>query len=349
MGTTDTLAAPPVVDWRIPGWIPDPSMVPATRNEATGLFEPDYVLSSTAIVMAPGRTVLYHTDSEGNTVGWDAMEDARESAGHLETVLVGDTGMLLVDAARDHTKWGGHVNAYSLEPAAIVAEALRRGLVGPGVQVGIGNTSSFRVSAHLGTATQVVSRPSVPDRLVLWHGTADARLEDIAEHGLRAVDPELRMWKGDVDRGHPEYRDEAVYLAADPWMASTYAKRAVNILRRRGGRGVKGALLEIVLDAEDFNLLRPDDDFLLKLGKKHGDAGASWLDSLSYMAQVAFLGDIPPERIRVVADGLDPLNRAWDMAATHPDLRDDLPPPGEPYPEGERVCDRVGGSRLATR
>ena len=59
-------------------------------------------------------------------------------------------------------------------------------------------------------------------------------------------------------------------------------------------------ILQITISKSQYKNLRADDDYL----RQHTQATpADWLDSLSYFGQVAFQGTVPPNKIKVVAQG----------------------------------------------
>lgn len=217
-------------------------------------------------------------------------------------ILLTPQGNIILDRSQDHTKWSGSKNLYTREIPRMVKELLKRRIIKKTAKIYVGNWAG-QWGEMIGTAEQILQFQEYPDDLVLYHGTNNVRAEEILRDGLKAMPVQQRQWRGRADRGHPEYRDEAVYLTATPYQATTYTRRAVNVARRHGIKNTHQVILKIVLNKQDYGKLRADDDYLQKMDGK-GDP-MNWRESLSYFGQVAFVGSIAPSQISVYRDFKD--------------------------------------------
>jgi len=226
----------------------------------------------------------------------------------ITKILVTVEGNVVLNQSMDHTRWPGNRNMYSKDVPEIVGELLKRKVIYGWSKVHIGNWAGKR-GTEIGTADEIMKRGNLPDVLTLYHGTNDDRWEEIQKVGLTPLPVDQRMWKGREDRGHPEYRDQAIYLTASPTQAVTYAKRAVNMARRHGYSGRLPVILQVQVSKKDWGNFRPDDDYLKKMGAKASEA--DWYSSLSYFGQVAYLGAIPPGQVKLFRQ-LNPKD-IWDI------------------------------------
>ncbi len=218
----------------------------------------------------------------------------------ITEILLTPERNVIIDDRQDDTRWPGEKNRYTRTLLPIAKELLRRRIVNKTSKLYVGNWAG-QWGNLVGTIQEILTAPEIPDQLTLYHGTNNFRAEEILANGLKPVPLSQRMWKGRADKGHPEYRDEAVYLSASPSQAAQYAQRAVNMARRHGVLRSKPIVLQVIINKEDYPKLRPDDDFL----EKRPDAGREdWHESLSYFGQVALVGSVPPNQISVA--------KAWE-------------------------------------
>jgi 8-oxo-dGTP pyrophosphatase MutT (NUDIX family) len=289
-------AALQVVDFRDPNYKP----------ELNSYWGPKW--AAVAAHIAVGRTKIFlYNYAEGNTLDWREMLDVIYSDGAFvasNQAVLTKTGNLLMDAG--HT-WGSK-SRFSSNLAGYIRPIYEAGLVKGNAEVWLGNTASLR-GRKLGTVDEFLEKRNIqlPDQLVLYHGTSDVAAEEILREGLKAQPVHRRVWHKDVLSKHPDWRGSAVYLTVDLYQAHYYATKAVNVLRRRGYRGVKPVVLKVLVPKAYFNNFLPDDDYLTKLyGKSPRNPrqldlfhDLSWLGSLGEMSQVAYLGSIPPAWLSV--------------------------------------------------
>lgn len=286
---------PPIVDFRQLG--------PPPRDLL------DRFSRGTLVVLGAAETLLYYW-GDHNIHPWETVIDRAHAIAKTSDWQQGDpTGVMLtpgggviLDVDTDSTCWPGVMCRYTVDVRAVVAELRRRGIVGDDTKIYDGNWASQR-GVLLGTASEVMAVASTPPEFLLYHGTNDVRAPEILRRGLIAMPVAERMWKGRSDRGHPEYRDLAVYLTTTYTRAMSYAERAVRVARRHGYRRVKPVVLQVVVDKALFQNFRADDDFLAR--RKHEKKPASekdWYASLAYFGQVALIGGVEPSRISVAQD-----------------------------------------------
>jgi RNA:NAD 2'-phosphotransferase (TPT1/KptA family)/GNAT superfamily N-acetyltransferase/2'-5' RNA ligase/8-oxo-dGTP pyrophosphatase MutT (NUDIX family) len=141
-----------------------------------------------------------------------------------------------------------------------------------------------------------------------YHGTAAENLDDILKNGLKASkDMSSNEW------------GRSVYLACDAYTAKNYEGH------QGKGRG-NWVILEIDGNKLHEDLLRPDDyDFrdifesLPEEEKAKCEGNWAWCDwriSLEHSCQVAYMGDVPPDAIKVVptpkfSAKINPKLKAW--------------------------------------
>jgi hypothetical protein len=259
------------------------------------------------VVLGPDDVTLFYSWGHYNVIPWEEVlrkaQEAVTAGGFQQSIT--DISLhrkhVMIDSRPDTYKWGRVRTRYSLDVKQIVRELLRRGIIAETTPVKIGNWAS-QIGTLVGTAHQVAGRLDIPPRLVLYHGTTDVQFEDIATLGLRPMPLEHRVWKdAGGRRGHPLHREEAVYLTAALVSAEYYARKAVNVLRARGYRGVKPVVLRVRLSVRDFPGLRADDDYLSQRRFQNKPASEEdWFGSLQEFGQVAFLGTIPPRQLEVI-------------------------------------------------
>jgi hypothetical protein len=253
-----------------------------------------------------GKTKIFlYRWGNGNLVEWrDLCDQLHADGAPVQGVVLTRQGRLIVEHSMGDTSWSGARNRFTGGLQHVLFPLHEAGLIRDTTTVYAGNWASV-TGQRLGLVRDLLAHPEglpVPKRLVLYHGTNSKAAEDILHLGLRAVPVDQRAWKGDRLSQHPSYRQEAVYLTVDPQQAQYYAKKAVNVARRRGSQGVKPVVLRITIPSGSIKNLRPDDDYLAKVQKSEQDV--DWLESLKYMSQVAYLGSIPANWIKVAWEGV---------------------------------------------
>jgi hypothetical protein len=117
--------------------------------------------------------------------------------------------------------------------------------------------------------------------------------------------PEIRG--GYYEKDSPYYRRENDLSGMpDSWFkekVAEYTKRVASLERTVAYSGtIVPLLMQITLTKSEFNKLMADDDFLIQ---NKGHDPADWQKSLSDFGQIAFRGTIPPNRIKIIAQGKD--------------------------------------------
>lgn len=271
-----------VVDLRDPNWVP-------------GEYDKKE-LNRTMVNIHNGKTFLYRW-GRGNTLEWpDVISQVGDHEGMM--LLTKNNNLILPDFLGSR-KWSGIRNIYTDTTYTFVRDLLDSGVLTPDSKIYIGNWA--RGDGHfIGRAGEIGSGPKqIPSRLVLYHGTSSDRLEDIQDYGLRPMPKELRPWKSDVLKHHPEYREHAIYLTINKFQANYYAKKAVDVGRRARMSGIYPIVLKVIIPKSHYKRLLPDDDYLQQ---QLMQLGVTWMDSLKNFSQVAYLGTIPPEWIKIASE-----------------------------------------------
>jgi len=271
-----------VVDLRDPNWVPS----------QYDLKDKD----RTMINIADGKIFLYRWGN-GNKMNWDELRKTIRGS-HNDMILLTPGGSLVLPSrVGGDTKWEGARNLYTKGTKEWPEILLAAGIITPNTKVYIGNWAGSR-GTLVGKAGKLVKMDleNLPSKLVFYHGTDSTRLERIKQEGLAPRPREERVWKSDVLKHHPEWRESAVYLTIDKGQANYYAKKAVNVMRRNGYRDVKKVILKITIPRKAYRRLLPDDDYLMR---QLMQLGVTWIDSLKEFSQVAYLGSIPPEWIEI--------------------------------------------------
>lgn len=292
-------------------------------------------------------TILDKAGQEMDPIQGDILDIAALKSGYL------------IDRSRSIRSWSGNRNRYSTDIKPIVQRLVDLGFAGPATPFWIGNWASEDGEA-IGTARAILERPDAPKTLTLYHGTSSSRLPDIMRDGLRPLNVEDRVWnKGSTEKARPAHRDHSVYLTASRPQAEYYAKKAVDVDRKRRGpaavtaakRGIHVAdqslavidrrlkvahehekaaleaqraewdavkvksqkladidatgkiepvLLKVTIRSKDLGKLWADDDHL---AISPDTDPRDWQKSLSEFGQVAFADVIPPDRIKIIAQG----------------------------------------------
>jgi hypothetical protein len=186
-----------------------------------------------------GVIVWFH--GHENTMPWSELLDLlRRDA---DTGLMGEFDGIAVQGAgyvinrdRDNSKtWQGDRNRYSTDVRPIVQALLDRGVATPSMPIFLGLAGTTG-GERIGTVKSLLAQPETPDRITLFHGTSSIRAEIITKEGLKPMDFEKRVWNHtSIDKKRPEHREDSVYLTASRPQAEYYAKKAVDIDRKRLG------------------------------------------------------------------------------------------------------------------
>jgi len=255
----------------------------------------------TMVTIARGKIYLYRWGN-GNITDWQKVL-ATVGGQHNDMMSLTPNGSLILpNRVGGDTKWEGARNIFTDTTQLWVKILLVAGVVKPGTKVYIGNWAASN-GDFIGSAREIAKRDlsQLPHEMVFYHGTSSDRLEGVKTDGLKPQARELRPWKSDSMKRHPEWREHAIYLTYDKSQADYYARKAVKVARRAGQKGVKKVILKIAIPNTHYKRLLPDDDFLMR---QLIWIGVTWLDSLKSFSQVAYLGNIPVGWISVesVAD-----------------------------------------------
>lgn len=255
-----------------------------------------------AMVTIKGDTIyLFHWGHEGNVEDWKDVCSKTGSCREM-MVLTKRRNLLLPDSF-DDTKWSGKRNVWSDDVPNMVRIMKDANLIDDRSKIYIGNWAR-RSGEYIGIAKNIIGRnpDKLPNKMIFYHGTSSDRLELIRQYGLKPVSLELRPWKSDKLKNHPEYREHAVYMTVDKNQAHYYALKAMKVARRHKISGVKPILLKITVPKSNYKYLLPDDDYLQK---QLLQLGVTWLDSVKNFGQVAYLGNIPPDWIKIESENSD--------------------------------------------
>jgi hypothetical protein len=271
-----------VVDLRDPAWIP--SQYDAKDKDRT------------MINVTDGKIYLYRWGN-GNKMPWSELLKIKTGSHNDMMSLTPGGNLILPSRVGGDTNWEGARNLYTKGTKEWPEILLAAGIITPDTKVFIGNWAGSR-GTFVGKAGKLVKMDLVnlPSKLVFYHGTDSTRLEKIQQEGLGPQPREGRVWKSDVLKHHPEWRESAVYLTINKGQANYYAKKAVNVMRRNGYRNTKKVILKVTVPRKAYRRLLPDDDYLIR---QLMQLGVTWIDSLKEFSQVAYLGTIPPEWITV--------------------------------------------------
>lgn len=271
-----------VVDLRDPNWIP-------------GEYDKKEELSRTMISIWNGKIYLYRWGN-GNKSEWKDVVSVTGPHNNM-MLLTGKGNLVLPNRIGGDSKWEGARNIYSPGTKEWVKILMDAGIINDNAKIYIGNWASQK-GMYIGKAKYVITKDltKLPAKLSFYHGTSSDRIETIQREGLKPVPLELRPWKSEVLKNHPEYREHAVYLTFDIGQADYYARKAVKVARRHSIYGSKKAILKVTIPRSHYKRLLPDDDYLMR---QLIMIGVTWIDSLKNFSQVAYLGAIPPEWISI--------------------------------------------------
>ena len=278
-----------VVDLRKHDWTP-------------GEYDKPNDYNRTMVTIARGKIYLYRWGTTGNIYDWQKVL-ATVGGQHNDMMSLTPNGSLILpNRVGGDTKWEGARNIFTDTTQLWVKILLVAGVVKPGTKVYIGNWAGS-TGDFIGSAREIAKRDlsQLPHEMVFYHGTSSDRLENVKQDGLQPQARELRPWKSDALKHHPEWREHAIYLTYDKSQADYYARKAVTVARRHREKSVKKVILKITIPNTHYKRLVPDDDFLMR---QLIWIGVTWLDSLKGFSQVAYLGNIPVGWISVesVAD-----------------------------------------------
>jgi hypothetical protein len=270
-----------VVDFRDPNWIPGPY---------------DKKDAKRTMINIKGDKISLYRWGNGNIGEWKDIISTVGDHNDMMSLTPGGS-LILPDRVGGSSKWEGARNLYTYGTKEWPEILLQAGIINPETKVYIGNWAGSR-GTFIGRAGKLVTKDlnKLPSKMVFYHGTDSTRLEQIQKEGLGPRPREERVWKSDVLKYHPEWRERAVYLTADKGQANYYAKKAVAVARRAGNRDVKKVVLKITIPRKFYRQLLPDDDYLMR---QLIWIGLTWVDSLKSFSQVAYLGTIPPEWIEI--------------------------------------------------
>lgn len=203
--------------------------------------------SNTHIVLTKDGGALIYNYANGNKIEWNYKDGngegiykiaARAMDTDLQTDISGirltNNGGILISIHRDNGTWTGNRNRFSTDLRPVAERLLDLGIATPRTPIYVGNWARRDEEGELiGSVAQIVKAPSMPNRIMLYHGTTNARYIEIMKTGLVALDTDARVWNGDKKDRMPEHRADSVYLTASMNQAEYYAGKAVKVDRKR--------------------------------------------------------------------------------------------------------------------
>jgi hypothetical protein len=193
----------------------------------------------TFVVLTKGDgAVIFYYGNDGNRYEWkDVLEKSRE---HMDRSIQNDVldirvyrNGYLINIYRDDASWSGKRNRYSDDLAAMAKALKDRGLATDTTPLWVGNWARNDPTS-MGSVGKILSKPAMPTRLNLYHGTSTFRLAKIMREGLKPLDDGARVWS--KEKGVPDHRNDSIYLTADLGQAEYYADKAVKVDRNRLSR-----------------------------------------------------------------------------------------------------------------
>jgi hypothetical protein len=194
-----------------------------------------------------GAMIYYYYD--GNIMPWSSKDDEIGSDNIYKTISraldktiqdditsirLSHNGGIVIEKTRGIGSWSGDRNRYSIDIKPVVERLLNLNIISPRTPVYIGNWAHRDEAGELlGSAARVMNTAPTPNKLILYHGTSNARLTEIMQNGLRPLSKETRVWSRDVTNGVPDHRQDSIYLTASMAQAEYYAKKATNVDRKR--------------------------------------------------------------------------------------------------------------------
>lgn len=251
------------------------------------------------VFLKSGKVIIYGWGHH-NTIPWsDLLAKLRSE---IDTDIHSDYTEIAIyrngfklGERMDDARWPAVRTSLTPENKKIVQALLDHGLATRETPIWIGNWARSNEGGQpIGSVGKILARSDKPSRVTLYHGTTSYRWEIIQKTGLQPMAVNDRIWKKDTMLA-------AVYLTMNVNTARYYASKAVNVDRARRNWPNDGVLKPVVLavtmGAADMKKLVADDDHLRK--NPDGDP-TDWLKSLAYQAQVAYVGSIPPSRIKQI-------------------------------------------------
>lgn len=295
----------------------------------------EWFIRAHVFLTADHRAVIFNYGKQGNKIEWvDLLQNYLSNPAPYQP---GKFGIVpyrngyIIDQTRDNaTKWSAHINRYSLDLKEIVQGLIDLGLATGSTPFWIGNWAKAKPDRSMGSGNRILAQKENPGRLTLYHGTSNWRWQFIQEHGLSPIDSNDRVWNKEKD--HSGHRDTSVYLTASLSQAEYYATKATNVDKRRlnntiqmkafqqvhynpdapemtkriaqwyhEGQKFKPVILQVSIPKSQYINLKADDDFLRTLAGREASS-TDWEESLRHFGQVAFEGDIPPNRIKLFSN-----------------------------------------------
>lgn len=207
----------------------------------------------THLVLTKDGGVIVYYYGDNNTIDWKDLLNVLEHAkdpmqSEIFGIVVKGTGYLL-ERSRNFGNWSGDRNRYSSDLIGIVRALMERGVATASMPIWIGNWAA-KAGEHIGTVGAILAK-SETRQITLYHGTDSFRLSQIMQTGLKAMDFDNRVWNHtSIDKVRPAHREEAIYLTASRPQAEYYAKKAVNVDRKRFGPSKRYEAERLVQNAQ---------------------------------------------------------------------------------------------------
>lgn len=202
-------------------------------------------LENMHLVLTRDGGVMIYYYSDGNKIRWhsekseniyDTISNAMDKTlqDDINGIRFSRNGGILIDKSRSNRMWSGDKNQYSIDIKPVVERLLDTGLISLRTPIYIGNWARRDDDGELiGTASRVIKAAHIPNKLVLYHGTSNARLSEIMKNGIAPLGKEARVWNRDTAKDMPDHRHDSIYLTASMGQAEYYAKKATNVDRKR--------------------------------------------------------------------------------------------------------------------
>src|ERR1035437_510044 len=199
----------------------------------------NHKVPDTKIVLGHNNKVIVFFYSDNNIIPWkellsiiDKAVDKNLQTDTLFGIEVKDNGYVIAQS-RDTGQWTGDRTKYSFDLKHIVQTMIDRGIAIDKTPIWIG---TYKNPTLIGAAGNIVKTPDIPSKITVYHGTSSYRWHHIQKTGLKALPIEERVWnKGALEKERPEHREDSIYLTASMDQATYYAKKAVNVDRKRYG------------------------------------------------------------------------------------------------------------------
>ncbi len=206
------------------------------KNDRLGY---DHKVPDTHIVLTnDGKVIVLFWGSNDNTIPWNELLALIHSKmdttiqEHVLDIKVKDNGYAIRKQRGKPGSWSGDRTKYSLDIKILAQALLDRKAATQKTPLW---SSSIRHEEYVGTVGQILRARATPKYLVLYHGTSSYRYHHIEKYGLKALPLEDRIWNKGGLKERPAHREDSVYLTASMEQARYYAKKAVNVDRKRNG------------------------------------------------------------------------------------------------------------------